>query len=599
MSRRSKHSIQDDDLPKVKMSKELLSEGSKIFSYIKPYKWQFIIGLVLLAISSVIFLGVLRLAGLMVDIASGESEEFWSLNTIGLVLIVTFLAQGIISFFRIYLFAIVSENGIAAIRTDLYSKMITLPVVFFENSRVGELISRITSDVERLYNVFSIVLAEFLRQIIMLIGGIIFLAYITPKLSLIMLGTFPFVVIGAIFFGRFIRSLSKKRQKALADTNVIMNETVTNIRSVKSFTNEEFESKRYSSAIEKVIEISLSYAKSRGIFAAFIVTVFSGAIVFVIWSGAKMIQTNELSAGELLSFVSITGIIGAAIAGIGNFYTELIGALGATERIREIIGSVSELQDVDNGVRQPIYGKIEFKNVNFNYPTRNDIQVLKDLSLHIEPEKSIALVGVSGSGKSTIMALLLRLYELNSGGIFIDDKNINDYDLQAFRRNFSIVPQDAILFGGSIRDNIKYGKLDATDEAVIAAAKQSNSWEFIESFPEGLDTLVGDRGIKLSGGQRQRISIARAILKDPAVLLLDEATSALDTESERLVQSALDTLMEGRTSIIIAHRLSTIKNVDVIYVLEDGQIIETGSHEELMNVPSGKYKNQVELSFLE
>lgn len=599
MSRRAKHNTQDDNLPKVKLSKEVLSEGAKIFAYIKPYRWQFVIGLILLSISSVIFLGVLRLAGLMVDIASGESEEFWSLNTIGLVLIITFLAQGIISFFRIYLFAIVSENGIAAIRTDLYSKMITLPVVFFENSRVGELISRITSDVERLYNVFSIVLAEFLRQIIMLIGGIIFLAYITPKLSLIMLGTFPFVVIGAIFFGRFIRSLSKKRQKALADTNVIMNETVTNIRSVKSFTNEEFESKRYNSAIQNVIKISLSYAKSRGVFAAFIVTVFSGAIVFVIWSGAKMIQTGELSAGELLSFVSITGVIGAAIAGIGNFYTELIGALGATERIREIIGSVSELQDVDNGIRQSIYGKIEFKDVNFSYPTRQDIQVLKDLSLHIEPEKSIALVGVSGSGKSTIMALLLRLYELDGGGIYVDGKNINDYDLQAFRRNFSIVPQDAILFGGSIRDNIKYGKLDASDDEVIAAAKQSNSWEFIESFPEGLDTLVGDRGIKLSGGQRQRISIARAILKDPAVLLLDEATSALDTKSERLVQGALDTLMEGRTSIIIAHRLSTIKNVDVIYVLQDGQIIEKGSHEELMTLPSGKYKNQVELSFLE
>lgn len=599
MSRRGNYKDQDDKLPPVKLSREVLSEGTRIFSYVKPYRWQFFTGLILLSISSVIFLAVLRLAGLMVDIASGEAEEFMSLNKIGLVLIATFLAQGIISFFRIYLFAVVSENGIAAIRNDLYSKMITLPVGFFEKTRVGELISRITSDVERLYNVFSIVLAEFLRQIIMLVGGILFLAYITPKLSLIMLGTFPFVVVGAIFFGRFIRTLSKKRQKALADTNVIMNETVTNIRSVKSFTNEEFESTRYSSAIDRVINISLSYAKARGIFAAFIVTVFSGAIIFVIWSGAKMIQSNELSAGELLSFVSITGVIGAAIAGIGNFYTELIGALGATERVREIIGSVGELKDVDNGIRQSIYGKIDFKNVNFSYPTRKDIPVLKDLSLQIEPEKRIALVGVSGSGKSTIMALLLRLYELDSGGIIVDGKNILDYDLQAYRRNFSIVPQDAILFGGSILDNIKYGNLNATEAEVIAAAKQSNSWEFIESFPEGLNTLVGDRGIKLSGGQRQRISIARAILRDPAVLLLDEATSALDTESERLVQGALDTLMQGRTSIIIAHRLSTIKNVDVIYVLQDGQIIEKGTHEELMTIPSGKYKNQVELSFFE
>jgi len=587
------------DLPKVKLSRELLSESTKIFSYIKPYRWQFVLGLVLLSISSVIFLAVLRLAGLMVDIATGDAESIWSLNRIGLILIVVFLLQGIISFFRIYLFAIVSENGIAAIRQDLYSKMITLPIVFFEKTRVGELISRITSDVERMYNVFSIVLAEFLRQIIMLIGGIIFLAYITPKLSLIMLGTFPFVVVGAIFFGRFIRKLSKKRQSALAETNVIMNETVTNIRSVKSFTNEEFESRRYSSAIKNVIDISLSYAKSRGVFAAFIVTIFSGAIVFVIWSGAKMIQTNELSPGDLLSFVSITGVIGAAIAGIGNFYTELIGALGATERVREIIGSTGELIDQDNGIRQSIYGKIEFTDVNFSYPTRKDIPVLTGLDFKIEPEKSVALVGVSGSGKSTIMALLLRLYELNGGRILVDDKPVDEFDLQAYRRNFSIVPQDAILFGGTIRENIMYGDLEASEADVISAAKQSNSWEFIDSFPEKLDTIVGDRGIKLSGGQRQRIAIARAILRDPAILLLDEATSALDSESERMVQDALNTLMEGRTSIIIAHRLSTIRNVDVIYVLQDGVIIEKGTHDELMSIPKGKYKNQVELSILD
>jgi len=587
------------DAPKVKLSKELLSESTKIFSYIKPYKWHFIFGLVLLSISSVIFLAVLRLAGMMVDIATGDAESMWSLNKIGVILIITFLLQGIISFFRIYLFAIVSENGIAAIRTDLYSKMITLPVVFFEKTRVGELISRITSDVERMYSVFSIVLAEFLRQIIMLIGGIIFLAYITPKLSLIMLGTFPFVVIGAIFFGKFIRKLSKERQKALADTNVIMNETVTNIRSVKSFTNEEFESHRYKGAIKNVVEISLTYAKSRGIFAAFIVTVFSGAIVFVIWSGAKMIQTNELSPGDLLSFVSITGVIGAAIAGIGNFYTELIGALGATERVREIIGSVGELADEDNGIRQAIYGKIEFNNVNFSYPTRKDIPILTGLNFSIEPEKSIALVGVSGSGKSTIMALLLRLYELDGGEILVDEKPIEEFDLQAYRRNFSIVPQDAILFGGTIRENIMYGNLDAAEADVISAAKQSNSWEFIDSFPEKLETIVGERGIKLSGGQRQRISIARAILRDPAILLLDEATSALDSKSERDVQEALNTLMEGRTSIIIAHRLSTIRNVDIIYVLQDGVIVEKGTHDELMSIPKGKYKNQVELSILD
>ena len=510
-----------------------------------------------------------------------------------------FIAQGIISFFRIYLFAIVSENGTAAIRKDLYSKMITLPFSFFEQSRVGELVSRITSDIERMYNVFSIVLAEFVRQVIMLVGGIIFIAIKAPKLSIIMLATFPIVVIGAIFFGKHIRGLSKKRQKALADSNVIMNETVTNIQSVKSFTNEEYETNRYGSSISNVVGIALNYAKARGLFAAFIVTVFTGALIFVFWSGAKMIESGELTAGDLVTFTGITGVIGAAIAGLGNFYTELIGAMGATERVREIIGSVPELENRDNGIRQNMYGKVSFKNVDFTYPTRKDIPVLQKLSLEIEPEKKIALVGMSGSGKSTIMALLLRLYDLDSGEIRIDGKDIKEYNLQAYRRNFSIVPQDAILFGGTIRENIQYGRLDATEEEIITAAKQSNSLEFIESFPEGFDTLVGDRGIKLSGGQRQRIAIARAILKNPSILLLDEATSALDSESERVVQEALNNLMKGRTSIIIAHRLSTIKDVDMIYVLHNGQIIEEGTHDVLMAIPQGKYKNQVELSVLE
>ncbi len=599
MGRRRHQSNIDDKLPPVKITKDSFKEGLKIFSYIKPYRWQFIIGLILLAISSVIFLGVMEIAGEMVDVATGKGSGFWSLNKIGIVLFIIFILQGVISFFRIYLFAIVSENGTAAIRKDLYSRMITLPVSFFEKSRVGELVSRITADVERMYNVFSIVLAEFVRQIIMLVGGIIFILFKAPKLAIIMLATFPIVVIGAVFFGKHIRKLSRKRQKALADSNVIMNETVTNIQSVKSFTNEEFESKRYGGSINDVVKIALTYAKSRGIFAAFIVTVFTGAIIFVFWMGARMIQTGELTPGDLVTFTGITGVIGAAIAGLGNFYTELIGALGATERVREIIGSVPELEDHDNGKRHNMYGKVSFRNVKFTYPTRPDITVLKGMSLDIEPEKKIALVGTSGSGKSTIMALLLRLYELDAGEIFIDDTNILDYDLQAYRRNFSIVPQDAILFGGTIRENIQYGRLDATEEDIIVAAKQSNSWEFIESFPEGLDTLVGDRGIKLSGGQRQRIAIARAILKNPSILLLDEATSALDSESEKIVQDALDKLMDGRTSIIIAHRLSTIRDVDIIYVLENGQIIEKGNHDDLMSIPEGRYKSQVELSTLE
>jgi len=596
MARRGHTTV--EDVPKVKLSKESLREGLKIFSYIGPYKWHFIVGLIILSISSLIFMGVLYLAGLMIDIAQGNSKYDISLSQIGWLLAIVFIIQGVFSFLRIYLFAIVSEKGIAAIRKNLYSNMITLPIVFYEKSRIGELMSRITADVEKMYSAFSITLAEFVRQVIILVSGIFFLGFTTPRLALIMLASFPLIVIVALFFGKYIRTLSKKRQKALADTNTIMNETVTNIRSVKSFTNEEFEAKRYSTTIDKVVDIALNYAKLRGAFAAFMVAILFGALFFVIWQGASMIQNNEITAGELVSFVSYTAIIGGAIAGLGNFYTELLGALGATERIREIIGEQSELPYEDNGQRVSIYGKIEFNNVNFSYPTREDITVMPDLSFIIEPEKKVALVGTSGTGKSTIMQLLLRYYKLGSGAILVDGKNIEEYDLQAYRRNFGLVPQDAILFGGTIRENISYGKMDASDAEIIEAAKQSNSWEFISSFPDGLDTLVGDRGIKLSGGQRQRISIARAILKDPAILLLDEATSALDSESERVVQDALNHLMKGRTSIIIAHRLSTIKDVDQIYVLEGGVIVEQGTHEELMTLPKGKYKNQVDLSML-
>lgn len=585
-----------DNQDKPKLSKEQLLEGLGLFSYIRPYMFQFVLGLVFLSISSVVFLGVLQLAGVMIDVAEGKEFYGLSLKQIGLVLIIIFVIQGIVSFFRIYLFAIVSEKGIAAIRRDLYAKMITMPIMFFEKNRLGDLLSRVTSDVDKMYSAFSVVLAEFVRQVILLIAGVGFLAWTAPRLAFIMLLTFPVIVLLALFFGRFIRRLSKDRQKALADSNTILNEATMGIRSVKSFTNEKYEYQRYSGTIDKLVAIALNYAKYRGAFAAFIVSVLSGGLFYVIWEGANMVQNSEISVGELVSFVSFTAVIGASIAGLGNFYTELLGAIGATTRIREILDDDAEL-DLHAPKKEiiPIKGKISFRNVNFSYPTRPDIQVINDLSFDVEQGKKVALVGTSGAGKSTIMQLLLRFYEINSGEILIDGRSVSDFDLSAYRSNFAIVPQEAILFGGTIRENILYGRLDASDEDLISAAKQSNSWEFIQSFPEGLETVVGDRGIKLSGGQRQRIAIARAILNDPAILLLDEATSSLDSESEKLVQEALNNLMKNRTSIIIAHRLSTIADADEILVLEHGALRERGTHEALMNLENGQYLKQANL----
>lgn len=586
------------EVKKAKLTRESLGEALEIFKYIKPYKLYFILGLVLLAITSATFMVVLYLAGVMVDIAQGVSTLPYSLHQIGIALIAIFVLQGVISYFRVLLFAYTSENGIAAIRKALYGKMITLPIVFYEQNRLGELISRITADVEAMYSAFSITLAEFFRQIIILIVGVGFLAFTAPKLSLIMLATFPVIVVLALFFGKFIRKLSKERQQVLADTNTIMNETITSIRSVKSFTSEAFEGKRYGTKIDAVVGVAMRFAKARGAFAAFMVSVLSGALFFVIWQGAKMVQEEAITAGGLISFVSYTAAIGAAIAGLGNFYSQLLGALGATERVREILKEGGELDDIDPNAIATLSGNIEFKNVEFSYPTRPDIPVLKKLNLSIRSGQKVALVGASGSGKSTIIQLLLRFYEIQGGEVVVDGKNILEYDISAFRGNFGMVPQEVLLFGGTIMENILYGRPTATDAEVIEAAKQSNSWEFISGFPEGLETIVGERGIKLSGGQRQRIAIARAILKDPAILLLDEATSSLDAESEHVVQEALDRLMKNRTSIIIAHRLSTVKDVDNIFVIDDGQVIEEGTHTELANIEEGVYTHLVHLSSL-
>lgn len=583
--------------PIPKLKKESLREALGIFEYIKPYKWHLIIGTFLLSVSSVVFLVMPKAAGTMVDIAQKDNTDF-TLNQVGQFLIVVLLFQGVVSYARIVLFSYVSEKGVSAVRMALYNKLLSLPIPFFEKNQTGELISRITGDVDRLYNVFSVILAEFLRQIIIAVGSIIMIAYTSWRLGIFMILTFPVVVIGAFFFGKYIRKLSKERQKLLAETNTIMSESTTNVTTVKSYTNEWFESSRYSKAVYKYVDIAMSFARTRGVFASFIVTVVSGAIFLIIYKAALLLQSGDLTAGDLVAFVTYTAIIGVSIAGLANFYTELVGAVGATERIREILRMEGELElSAYEPVKTKFKGSVAFSNVEFTYPARKDMQILSDFSIKIAPGEKVALVGASGAGKSTIMQLLLKFYEIQSGDILIDGKSYADYDLSDYRKNFALVPQEVLLFGGSIRENILYGRPNATDAEVIEAAKKSNSWEFIASFPEGLETIVGERGIKLSGGQRQRIAIARAILKDPAILLLDEATSALDAESEQVVQEALNELMKGRTSIIIAHRLATIREVDRIYVMDHGKVIEEGSHEILSAKTDGAYSNLAKLQF--
>ena len=600
----------NDDAPKVKLTRESLREALHMYRFIRPYKWSFWGGMVLLFLSTTTFMIFPFLSGRIVDIAQGKHDftadmfgqsysYYLDLPRIGYIMAILLIIQGFVSYFRITMFAKVSEYGIADVKQALYQKLTSLPIPFFEKTRVGELVSRINSDVEKLYSTFSITLAEFVRQMLVLVSGIMILTLTTWRLSLVMLATFPLIVIGAIFFGRFIRKMAKDRQTQIADTNIILNETMMAINAVKAFTNEWFEVSRFSKANQKSVVTSMKFAAWRAIFATFIVVVLFGALFFVLWQGATMLQSGEITAGELIMFFTYTAIIGGSIAGLGNFYTELVGAIGATERVREILNTPSEVEVKNHPIlpENRLKGDIKFQNVKFRYPTREDVEVLRGVNLTIKAGQKVALVGASGAGKSTIMQLVLRFHENQEGSILVDGKPMKDYDITEYRQNLALVPQEVLLFGGTIKENILYGKPDATDDEVIEAAKKSNSWDFIRLFPEGLETIVGERGIKLSGGQRQRIAIARAILRDPSILLLDEATSSLDAESEKVVQDALNLLMENRTSIIIAHRLATIREVDKIYVLDGGQIVEEGTHEELSEKANGIYANLAKLQF--
>ncbi|MBK8196613.1 MAG: ATP-binding cassette domain-containing protein [Lewinellaceae bacterium] len=599
--------MDNKETARPKLTRENLREALKIFQYIRPYRIQFIFGLFLLFLGSTVFLVFPKIIGEMLDVAQGKVRTDIDLRQIGVWLVGILVFQGIVSYLRVMMFAQVSEKGTADIRVALYRRLISLPIVFFEKSRVGELVSRLTNDVEKLYNTFYFILAEFLRQIIILVGGIGVLLWMSARLAGVMLAIFPVIVIGAMFFGRWVRKLSKERQNKLAETNTILDETLQSIYAVKAFTNELFESHRYARSNESVVNVSMRYAKGRAIFAVFIITMLFGALFFVIGYGMYMVQQDaglppgpgRFTAGDLIAFVTYTAVIGGSIASLGNFYTELVGAVGATERVREILKSPSETEERPRGNLHAgrLRGNISFKNIRFSYPTRADVVVLKDVSLEIPAGKKVALVGQSGAGKSTIMQLLLQFHFAESGSISIDGNSIYDYDLESYRSNFAIVPQEVILFGGTIRENILYGKPEATEEEIIEAARQANAWDFISRFPEKLETIVGERGIKLSGGQRQRIAIARAILRNPSILLLDEATSSLDAESEKVVQEALNNLMENRTSIIIAHRLATIRDVDCIYVLEGGHIVEQGTHAELSEIPNGVYSSLARLQF--
>lgn len=589
--------FKENDLPKSKITASSLQKATVIFQYAGNHRWKFYVGLIFLLFTGATALAFPKLMGMLIDCVKNKDNSQADMIAGGLIIIL--FLQSIFSFFRLYLFVNFTENTLANLRVALYSNLVKLPMSFFSQKRVGELNSRISSDITQIQDTLTSTIAEFLRQFILIVGGVLLLANESIKLTLLMLSVVPLVAVAAVIFGRFIRKYSKNVQDKVAESQVIVEETMQGISIVKAFANEWYEIARYNGKIKEVVTIAIKGGKYRGYFASFIIFCLFGAIVAVVWYGVRLSISGEMSVGQLISFVLYSTFVGASFGGIAELYAQIQKAIGATERVFELLDETPEkinsVQDVAK--TQKIKGNVTFKNVAFSYHSRKEIKVLKDVSFTANFGQKIAIVGPSGTGKSTIASLLLRFYNIDEGEILVDGKNIYDFDLEDLRGNMSIVPQDVILFGGTIRENIAYGKPNATEEEILTVAKQANAYNFVESFPEKFETIVGERGIKLSGGQRQRIAIARALLKNPSILILDEATSSLDSESEKLVQEALEILMQGRTSIIIAHRLSTIRSADQILVLDKGKITEQGTHQELLALENGIYKNLSNLQF--
>jgi ATP-binding cassette subfamily B protein len=512
-------------------------------------------------------------------------------NRIVLELLAVLGLQAVVAFFRVQGFIRSGESALNNLRSDLYRHLLRLPMSYFHEQRAGALSNRISADLGVVRDTLLNTVPQAVRQSVILVGGLIFIFISSWKLSLIMLSSVPVVVLAVAFFGRKVRAYSKSAQDSLAEAGTVIEETVQGMADVKAFANEDFESRRYGSALERFFHVASRGARSRAAFLAFIIFALFGTISMVIWQGARMLATEQITWTNFASFILFSIFVGASLGSFPEIVSQFQQTSGATERLRELLDAKPERADGDD--QAVLRGAVEFEQVSFRYPSRPDARVLDELSFAVQPGQRVALVGPSGAGKSTVLSLILGFGEPAAGRILFDGREAGEISLRAIRSQMAIVPQEVLLFGGTIRENVGYGKSGATEDEIHEACRLANATEFIERLPEGMETVVGPRGVKLSGGQRQRIAIARAILANPRILLLDEATSALDSESERLVNEALERLMQGRTSIVIAHRLSTVRHADRILVFNQGRIVESGTHDEMVAQP-GMYRLLVE-----
>lgn len=573
-----------------------------LYSYLGNYRKIFIPSLIALFLTAGLSLAFPYYLGSLIGspqeaLSNGVDPETvrQNINRVVLTLLGVLALQAFISYWRVRGFIKSGESALRDLRKDVFARLVRLPMPWFMERRSGEVSARLAADLGVLQSTLLNTVPQIARQTVIFLGGLVFIFIASPKLSLFMLAMIPVVILAVAIVGRKIRNYSRDAQDRLAESNVVAEEAVQGIADVKAYSNENFEEARYADALDRFLEVTLKGGKARAAFVSFIILILFGTISVVVWFGAGMLAAGTLSSQEFSHFILFSIFVGASLGAFPEIMSQLQKTQGATERIREILGH--DVEDAREAGTAKLQGALSAKALEFAYSGREDAKVLQGIDFDISAGERVAIVGPSGAGKSTIFSLLLGYYEANSGELNFDGVAASDLPIAARRAAMAVVPQEVLLFGGSILENIEYGHPGASSEEIEAAAKKANAHDFISEFPEGYETLVGPRGMKLSGGQRQRIAIARAVLADPKILLLDEATSALDSESERLVQEALDKLMKGRTSLIIAHRLATVKSADKILVLKDGKITETGTHSELM-AKDGTYRLLAETQLL-